>query len=81
MAFIFARYAAIFCGVAFLLALCADLVQFLVLVIVAHTSGCGVGYFNTRRGWLFVFALWWLISFVIALPLARRFSGLPFPFL
>jgi hypothetical protein len=77
MSFVFARYAAIFCGVAFLLAVCADSVKFFALLLIRGSFM----FAATRRGWLFLFALWWLISFVVALPLARRFSGLPHPFL
>ena len=81
MSFIFARYAAIFCAVAFLVALCADVLKFLAFMFIAHFSSGGVGYFTTRRGWLAIFAMWWIISFLIALPLARKFSGLPFSLL
>jgi hypothetical protein len=81
MPFVFVRYAAIFCGVALLLALCAELAFWLALAVAAHFSSGGVGVFYARRGWLFLFALWWLISFVISVPLARKFVGLRFPLL
>ena len=77
MLFILARYAAIFCGVAFLVALCADVVQFIALSLLAHYSGRGAGYFLGRGEWLVLFAIWWMISFPIAVPLARKFTGLP----
>jgi hypothetical protein len=76
--FIFVRHAIIFCGVALVLALVADVVQFLTLLIWAHISGSGIGFFAKRSGWIGIFALWWVISFLVALPLASRFSGLRF---
>ena len=79
MSFMFVRYAAIFCAVAFLVALCADVLKSLALILIAQFSHGGVMFGATRRGWLVIFAAWWLISFLIALPLARKFSGLPFP--
>ena len=79
MMFIFVRHALVFCAIALALALCADLLLWLTLIIVAHFSGSGVGFFTAKRsGWLGLFALWWTISFLVALPLAERFAGLPF---
>jgi hypothetical protein len=82
MPFMFTRYAAIFCGVALLAALLADIVQFVAFVLLARISSSGgFGLFATRRGWLAIFAVWWIVSFLIALPLARKFNGLPFSLL
>jgi hypothetical protein len=78
---LFVRYAAIFCGVAFLLALGAEVAFWPGLAVAAHFSSGGVGFGSTRRGWMFLFALWWLISFVVAVPLARKFSGSQVPLL
>lgn len=76
--FIFVRHALVFCTVALVLALCADVLQFLTLVIWAHVSGSGVGFFAKRSQWLVIFAVWWAASFLVAIPFARKFTGLPF---
>ena len=76
--FMFVRHALIFCGVALVLALLADVLQFLTLLVLAHFSQGGVAFFAKRTAWIGIFALWWTISFLVALPLARKFSGLPF---
>ena len=81
MSFLFARYGAIFCGVAFLVALCTDVTRFLFFMLVASLSRSNFAFGATRRGWIAIFAMWWLISFLIALPLARKFNGLPFSLL
>ena len=76
--FIFVRLAVVFCTVAFLLALCTDVLQFLTLMIWTHISGSGVGFLAKRGQWLVIFAVWWAASFLIAIPFARKFGGLPF---
>jgi hypothetical protein len=79
MSFIFLRYALIFCGVAIVLALCADILINVVLLAGAYVTGGGFAIFARRGGWIAVFAIWWILSFLIAMPLGRKFSGLPFP--
>ena len=74
----FVRYALVFCIVALLLALCADVLMWLTLFIVAHFSrGGGIGFLAGRSQWLVIFAVWWATSFFIAIPFARKFAGLP----
>jgi Kef-type K+ transport system membrane component KefB len=76
--FFFVRYALVFCIVAFLLALFADVLMWLALVIVGHfVRGGGIGFLAGRSQWLAIFAVWWATAFFIAIPLARRFAGLP----
>jgi hypothetical protein len=37
-------------------------------------------FFSAKRsGWIAILAALWLISFLIGLPIARKFSGMPFP--
>src|SRR6266481_2126997 len=81
VAFLFLRHALIFCGVAVVLALFADILLLLSLSVAAHLSTGGVGFLLTRGRWVAIFAVWWILSFLIALPVARKFSGLPFPLL
>ena len=76
--FLFARYALVFCIVAFLLAICADFLMWLTLFIGAHVSGHGVGFLARRSRWLVLFAVWWAVSFFVAIPFARKFASLPF---
>lgn len=68
----FVRYALVFCIVAFLVALCANVLMWLTLFIAAHFSPSGVLFSVPQRHWLVVFAVWWAISFFIAIPFVRR---------
>lgn len=52
MSFMFARYAAIFCAVAFVLTHCADVLQSFALTLITQFSRGGVMFGATRRGWL-----------------------------
>jgi len=80
MPFVMVKYAIVFCGVAICLALLTDLSLFLVLVIASHFSEGGVFIGLRRNAWIAVFALWWIASFLIALPVIRRLTRLPFHF-
>lgn len=75
---IFIRHALIFCGVALAVALCADLLLLAGLFIGVRLTGGGFGFSSGRNGWIGLFAAWWVISFLIALPLATRVFGMPF---
>jgi len=76
--FIFLRQALIFCGVALTLAVCADLLLWTMLIIGGRITGGGLGLLLGRNGWIGLFAGWWILSFLIALPLATRIFGMPF---
>ena len=64
----------IFCGVAVLLALSADILLFLSFSVAAHFSTGGVGFLLTRGRWVAIFAVWWILSFLIGLPVARIYD-------
>jgi hypothetical protein len=81
MSFLFLRHTLIFCGVAIIVALCADVLTSATLLAVAHFSEGGVLFSAKRSGWMAIFAALWLISFLIGLPIARKFSGLPYSLL
>jgi len=77
MSFMFLRNAVVFCTAALLLALCADALKFLTFSIAAHTSGSfAVG--AKPSGWIAIYATWWAISFLIALPFMSKLGGFPF---
>jgi hypothetical protein len=77
--FMFLRHTLIFCGVAAVVALCADILFWIILIAGAHLSGSGFFFSAKRSGWIAILAALWLISFLIGLPIARKFSGMPFP--
>jgi len=62
----------LFCGVAFVLAAVADLALF---IVGQFTSSFMVG--ATHRGWIGLLGLWWVISFLLALRLAKVFHVFP----
>jgi hypothetical protein len=80
MPFVLVKYAVVFCSVAILLALLADLAFLLTLLIVSHFTGGGVGILLRRNGWIGVLAVWWVTSFLISLPILSRFTRLPLHF-
>jgi hypothetical protein len=75
----FLRHTLIFCGVAIIVAFCADILFWITLVAGAHFSGSGFFFSAKRGGWIAILGALWLISFLIGLPIARKFSGMPYP--
>ncbi len=89
MPFFLVKYAAVFCSVAICLALLADLSFILTILIVSHFTGGGVaisftgdrvGMFLRRNWWIAVLAVWWMTSFLIALPVISKFTRLSLHF-
>ena len=75
---IFLKHALVFCGVALALAGCADLMLLLFLISGARLRGGGIGILAGRNSWIGLFVAWWLISFLVALPLSAKLFGMPF---
>jgi len=69
----FLRVVSILCGVALLLAACADLSIFGASLV---TGSFMIG--GTRFGWTTVFSLLWIIALVLGLLIARKFHVFPF---
>jgi len=89
MPFFLVKYAVVFCCVAICLALLADLSFILTVRIVYHFTGGGVGImfsgnrvgmFLRRNWWIAVLAVWWMTSFLIALPVLSKFTRLSLHF-
>jgi len=77
MSFMFLRNAVVFCTAALLVALCADALKFLTLSIGAHIWG-SFAVAAKPSGWIAIYAIWWAISFLIALPFMSKLGGFPF---
>lgn len=69
----FLKVSLVFCGVALLLAIAADLALFLG----ARFAGGGVGLLATQRGWIIRFAIWWAVPFLIALLVSKILRVFP----
>lgn len=69
----FMKVVSIFCGVALLLAFCADATFW----FFTWTRG-SAALFSTKSGWVFLFFLFWVISFVLGLFITRRLQIFPF---
>jgi uncharacterized protein (DUF983 family) len=78
MPFVLVKYAAVFCSVAIGLALLADISVFLTMLIASHYSEGGFAILLRRNSWIAVLAVWWVASFLISLPVAHKFTSLPF---